>query len=304
MSSKEKTMPENQTLLVTGASGHLGRRVLELLLENQTGQIIATTRTPEKLADFAARGVVVRKADFEDTASLVEAFKGANRLLLISTDVIDAEGRRLRQHTNAVKAAEQAGVSHVVYTSLINPEPGTPVAIAPDHYGTEQALTQSKLGFTSLRNNIYMEMLPSTLQRALASGVLASATGDGKAAYVTREDCARAAAAALASTFDERRTLDITGPEAHSYSELAAIASEITGRAVNFVPLTLEVLIGHMVAAGLPRPMAEAYASFDAGIAQGKMNVVSSAVEDLTGRKPTSVREFLISQREALVPVG
>src|SRR5262249_19713219 len=138
------------TLLVTGASGHLGRRVLELLLEAGAGQIIAATRTPEKLADFAQRGVVVRHADFDDPASLAEAFKGAERLLLISTDAIGTPGLRIQQHTNAIKAAEEAGVSHVVYTSLINPEPGTPIAIAPDHYGTEQALAQSKLGFTVL----------------------------------------------------------------------------------------------------------------------------------------------------------
>jgi NAD(P)H dehydrogenase (quinone) len=140
LSSKEGIM---STLLVTGASGHLGRRVLELLLETQTGQIIATTRTPEKLADFAQRGVIVRQADFDDPASLVTAFTGADRLLLISTDVIGVPGLRIQQHTNAVKAAEEAEVSHVVYTSLINPEPGTPIAIAPDHYETELALAQS-----------------------------------------------------------------------------------------------------------------------------------------------------------------
>ncbi len=297
-------MSNQPTLLVTGASGHLGQRVLELLLEANAGQIIATTRTPEKLADFAKRGVIVRQADFDDLNGLVEAFKGADRLLLISTDVIGVPGLRIQQHANAVKAAEQAGVSHVVYTSLINTEPGTPVAIAPDHYHTEQALAQSQLGWTVLRNNIYSEMLISTAARAVATGTLASATGDGKAAHVTREDCARAAAAALAAPFTGRRTLDITGPAAHSYAELAQIISQVSGRQVNFVPLTLKTLIGGMEQAGLPRPLAEAYASFDDGVAQGKMNVVSSAVEELTGRAPTSVADFLASQREAVLSAG
>src|SRR5512138_3822821 len=107
-------MSNKPTLLVTGASGKLGRRVLELLLEADAGTIIAATRTPDKLADFAARGVTVRQADFDDPASLKAAFAGVDRLLLISTDLIDFEGRRLRQHQNAVNAADEAGVKHLV----------------------------------------------------------------------------------------------------------------------------------------------------------------------------------------------
>jgi len=297
-------MSTQPTLLVTGASGHLGRRVLELLLETYTGSIIAATRHPEQLADFAARGVQVRKSDFEDTATLAESFKGADRLLLISTDAMDRPGRRLQQHINAVKAAEQAGVSHVVYTSLTNPEPGTPVMLAPDHYGTEQALAQSSMGFTVLRNNIYTEMLIGAAKQAAGTGTLASAAGEGRIAHVTREDCARAAAAALAAPFTGRRTLDITGPVAHSYAELAQIMARVTGSSITYVPLTLETLIGGMEQAGLPRPMAEAYASFDAGIAQGMMNVASTAVKDLTGSAPMSVSEFLSANRAAIVNAG
>src|SRR5215471_19170757 len=112
-------MTENRqpTLLVTGASGHMGRRVLELLLESHTGPIVAATRTPDKLAEFSQRGVIVRHADFENAASLATAFAGVDRLLLISTDALDQSGRRLNQHRAAVKAAEEAGVQHIIYTS-------------------------------------------------------------------------------------------------------------------------------------------------------------------------------------------
>ncbi|MCA9906548.1 MAG: SDR family oxidoreductase [Anaerolineae bacterium] len=288
-------------MLVTGASGHLGRRVVELLLEKQAGRIIAATRTPEKLADFAAQGVIVRPADFDDPASLAAAFSGVDRLLLVSTDVLGEPGRRLTQHGNAVTAAEAAGVSHIVYTSIVNPGPDSPVFVAADHRGTEAAIMATGMGWTMLRNNIYAEMLPMTLNRAIQMGSLFSAAGDGKTAYVTREDCARAAAAALAADFAGRRELDITGPEALSQADLAALASEISGRPVNYIRLPLQTLIDNMVSAGLPQPIAESYASFDAGAAQGKFEAVSNAVEELTGHKPMRIADFLAAERAALL---
>lgn len=288
------------TLLVTGASGQLGRRVVELLLEANAGQIIATTRTPEKLADFSARGVIVRKADFDDPASLVEAFKGADRLLLISTDVLDVPGRRLKQHVNAVKAAEQVGVKHIVYTSLINPSADSPVLIAGDHRGTEEALAASKLDWTVLRESVYTDMLPQVVGQAIQTGQLMTAAGQGKIAYITREDCAYAAAGALTDNFNGRRTLDITGPSAISHADLAAIASQITGRTIAYIPLEPAVLVQGMVGAGLPQPIAELLVSFDTAIAQGRFDVVTNAVQQLSGHAPTSVADFLAAH---LTPV-
>jgi NAD(P)H dehydrogenase (quinone) len=286
------------TLLVTGASGHLGRRVVELLIEAQAETIVAATRTPEKLATFSQQGVIVRQADFNDPDSLTKAFSGVDRLLLISTDVLGEPGLRLKQHRAAVKAAEEAGVSHVVYTSLVNPGPESAVLFAPDHYGTERALAESGLNWTVLRNNIYAEVIPPSLARAIEMGQLFSAVADGKIAYVTREDCAQVAAAALASSFNGRQTLDITGPESLSQADLANIAAKISGKQVTYVPLELEVLIQNMVAAGLPRPVAEAYASVDTAAAQGQFDKVSPAFAELTGRKPISVEEFLTGQAD------
>jgi NAD(P)H dehydrogenase (quinone) len=297
------TISENRqpTLLVTGASGHLGRRVLELLLEAQAGTIIAATRTPEKLADFSQRGVIVRHADFESPSSLAEAFAGVDRLLLISTDTIDLAGSRLKQHLTAVKAAEEAGVTHVVYTSLVNPGRDSPVMLAPDHRGTEEALAASNMGYTVLRENIYAEVMLGALPLAIQMGKLFNAIGNGKAAYITREDCARAAAGALASSFDGRRTLDITGPEALSQTDIAAIASEISGREIIYVPLELEVVIQNMEAAGLPRPIAETYASFDTAVKQGRFEAVTNVIEELSGHKPTRMADFLAAHRDVLV---
>ncbi|MEO5728244.1 MAG: NAD(P)H-binding protein, partial [Byssovorax sp.] len=146
---------KNQTLLVTGASGQLGRRVVELLLEAKAGTVVAATRDPAKLADLAARGVLVRKADFDDEGSLAEAFAGVDRLLLISTDSLVRPGHRLAQHQAAVRAAVSAGVGHIVYTSFTNPGVESPITVAPDHRLTEEAIAATKLGFTILRNNLY-----------------------------------------------------------------------------------------------------------------------------------------------------
>ena len=299
MSSNQKS-----SLLITGASGHLGRRVVELLLETHQGTIIAVTRTPEKLADLRERGVIVRPADFDDPASLAQAFQGVDRLLLISTDAVDVPGRRINQHRNAVKAAQQAGVKHVVYTSLMNPGPDSPAFVAPDHRATEEALKESSMGWTILRENIYMEVLLMSVVQAVQMGRLINAIGDGKAAYIAREDIARAAAAALAPSFDGRRTLDITGPEAVSQYEVAATASKLTGREVSYIAVELETLIQNMEASGLPRPVAEGYASFDSAVAQDKFSTSSNTVEELTGRKPISVADFLSAHRNILLPVA
>ncbi len=289
------------TLIVTGAGGHLGRRVIELLLEKPSGaRIVATTRSPEKLADLAARGVEVRAADFDRPEMLAAAFAGGDRLLLISTDVVGQADRRLNQHRNAVAAAQAAGVKHVVYTSLVRPEPGTPITLAPDHHGTEQALAASTLDWTVLRNNVYTESLLGALPRAVASGQLVAAAADGRAAYVTREDCARVAAAALASTNTGRSTLDITGPAAVSQAEIAAIAGELTGKPVAYVPVPAEGLAAGLAQAGLPGFVVDLVVSFDVAIAQGYLDGVSTSVADLTGAPAQSVREFLMENRAAL----
>jgi NAD(P)H dehydrogenase (quinone) len=290
-----------RTLFVTGASGHLGRRVVELLLERGAGKIVAGTRKPEKLADLATRGVVVRHTDFEDAKGLEAALAGVDRVLIISTDAIDRPGRRLKQHQAAVAAAVRAGVKHAVYTSMPNPET-SPVVFAPDHLGTEQALKASGLSWTITRMCWYTDFLIPTLAPAVASGQLIAATGQGGAPYVTREDCAQAAAAALASTDTSNRTWNITGPAVVTYAELAKLASELTSRPVTYVPVEAAERAAQLVAVGTPEPIAKMLVSGQLAVAQGKMGTATSAVKDLTGREPVSVREFLSAHRAALLP--
>ena len=285
-------------LLVAGASGHLGRRVIELLLESGAGPVIATTRTPEKLADLDAGGVDVRKAAFAEPASLAAAFRGAGRMLLVSTN--DLPNRRKEQRA-AVEAAVTAGVKHVVYTSApaARPDPANP--LIDSHFWTEQALAASPVGWTVLRNNIYAEITLMGLPRAVATGQLFTATGNGGRSYVTREDCARAAAAALASDFDGQRIVDVTGPEAVTQDALAALVSEISGRTVVHVPVSAADLIAGMTAAGLPAPIASVLAAFDVDAAEGYHAMVTPVVAALTGRAPTPLRDFLAANRAAFV---
>lgn len=292
----------NATLFVSGASGQLGRRVVELLLEAGESKVIAGSRSVDKLEEFALKGVDLRPADFDNPEQLAESLKGVDRFLIISTDAVGEPGKRLDQHKKAIEAAKKAGVKHVVYTSLARAEEGNPVAIAPDHRGTEEALKASGLGATILRNNLYMDLLLMSVPAAVARGQHFSATRGGKAAYVTREDCARIAAAALADDFEGQRTLEVSGQEAVTQEELAALASDVTGKPVQHIEITSEELVQGMVqGAGMPEPVARLMATFDEGIAQGYHELVTDAVESLTGEKPQSVRDFLAANKAALL---
>jgi NAD(P)H dehydrogenase (quinone) len=294
----------SDTLLVTGASGHLGQRVIAHLLDTlkvPASRIIAVTRKPEGLAALAGRGVTVRRADFEDPASLATAFAGAQRLLLISTDAIDRPGRRLAQHENAIEATAKTGVKHVVYTSMPQPE-GSPLLIAPDHEGTEKALAASPLSWTILRNCWYMENLFLSLPAALASGQWYSAAGNGKVAYIARDDLARAAATALASTDTSKATLTLTGKEAFSAEEVAKMVAAAVGKPLNVVHVPLEGLIQGMVAAtGMPEAMAAVFASFDTNTKAGRVAAVTGDYQKLTGIAPVKFADWLTANKSALL---
>lgn len=279
-------------LLVTGAAGHLGRRVLEILLDVPGERtLIATTRQPAKLADLAARGVDVRAADFDDEAGLAAAFAGAGRALLISTDALDPPGRRAAQHAAAIRALAAIGVQHVVYTSMVDAP--TVGAVAADHRATETALQESPLDFTVLRNNLYAELALAAVPAAIATGELVDARGAGAVAWISRDDCARVAAAMLLEAALGRRLVHVAGPTAVTSAELAALIAELSGKPVVHRAVTVDERVAGLVAVGLPEGAARSYAAFDAAIAAGELARTSTAVERLTGTPARPLRELV-----------
>lgn len=292
-----------QTLLVTGASGKLGRAVVNHLLDTfnvPAERIIATTRTPSNLGDLAARGVTVRQADFDDAASMAKAFKGADRLLVISTDELAIQGKRREQQVAAVTAASKAGVAHLLYTSLPNPEPGSAVLFAPDHYDTEQAIKASGVPYTIFRNGWYDENLFMSAPQILACGHWYSSAGEGRISYCARDDMAAAIAGGLASGASESTTYTLTGPQAYTTAEVAALITEVTGKPIEVIQLSDEALTEGMKAAGLPEPIARVLVSFDTAARAGDLGMVTDAVEKLSGRKPMALKQFLEANKAAL----
>jgi NAD(P)H dehydrogenase (quinone) len=289
--------------VITGASGHLGRRVVELLLDEHgiaPSELILVTRSPDRLSDFAERGAQVRAGDFDEPEGLPAAFAGGERMLLISADQI---GQRIRQHTAAVDAARAAGITHIAYTSFLNTDvDDNPAAIAPEHRATEEAIRTAGLISTFLRNSIYAEVQTGDAAAALATGRLVTNAGEGRAAYVSRDDCAAVAAAVLADpSAHENAIYDVTGPDPLDARALAALYAEIGGKPVE--PLLVDDATftpGLVEHAGMPQPVAEAYATFGAAIRAGLLDVRTDVVERLTGHAPRTPHEVLEQQAAAI----
>ncbi len=287
-------------MLVTGAAGHFGRRVVEILLERNVGHIVATTRDPSKLADLAARGVEVRTVDFDQPETLTSAFAGVDRLLLISADAIQVAGQRISQHKAAIAAAQTAGVKHIVYTSLPAPQPSSDNPVETDHFWTDLAIATSSMSWTFMRHALYADTLPWRLPQALASGKLVGATGNKGRHFVTREDCAHADAGASASSDTTNRIYEVTGPTAVTFDEVVMVVFELTGKPLAHVAVNEDKFRVALAATGAPPVMINIMAGFDVATALGFHGTVTSAVKDLTGRKPTSVRDYLVANKAVL----
>jgi NAD(P)H dehydrogenase (quinone) len=290
------------TLLVTGAAGQLGQSIIRHLIETYKvapADIVAATRSPEKLTALAASGVVTRKADFDDAASLATAFAGVDRLLIISTDALDTPGKRLAQHKAAVDAARTAGVKHILYTSMPNPDKSL-VTFAPDHLGTEEAIKASGIGYTILRDAWYMDNFMMSLPHNLQGGRWYTATAGGKASYISREDCALAIAAALASTATESRIYTLTGSTSYSIRDIATTVAAITGRPLEVVDATDEQLAAGMTGAGLPKFLVDMLVSADANTRAGNFDALSADFTTLTGKQPQTLRSFFEERMAAL----
>lgn len=286
----------NAPILVTGASGNFGRVAVEELLARGATRVVAGTRDPSKLQDLSAKGVEIRKLDFDDAATLPAALAGIERVLIVSTDAI---GRRVAQQQAFVEAAKAAGVKHIVYTSAPAARPNADAGLNPEHFWTEVAIAASGLDFTILRNHMYAENIFMEAAQVIASGQLFGLIGDRGTSYVTRADTARTAAGALLSA--EGKTIeDVTGPAPITNVERAALLSQLTGKKIDVIALTPEQLQQGMVAAGLPEAFANVLVAFQRDAVTGFHGVVTDVVERYSGRKPTTYADFIAANKAAL----
>ena len=288
------------SVIVTGAAGHLGRLVAEQLLERLPPEhVVLVTRRPQALRELGARGADVRYGDFDDPASLPDAFAGGRRMLLISTD---AMGRRVRQHRAAIDAAAAAGVGHVVFTSHVNPVAGN--EIAWEQGETETILHRSGLAWTALRFGSFAELQLPPAATAAMNGRLVTNMGDGRIVPVSRRDCAEAAAITLTTDGHTGKTYEITGPEALSASDLAELYADVSGQSVKVVRLSDGMLIWVLVSIGTPWPDALHITAFGRAVRRGFFDVVDPAFQRLTGRPPVALRDVLIAHRADLLTVA
>lgn len=282
------TNPE--TLVVTGASGQLGRLVLaELRARAPNAKLIGLVRDPAKAADLAAQGVELRVADYNNPASLVAALRGADKLLLISSSEI---GRRLPQHRNVIDAAKAAGVKLVAYTSILRAD-SSPMNLAVEHKATEDYLHASGLPCVLLRNGWYTENYTGSVGAALQHGVVLGAAGEGRIASAARADYAAAAAVVLASPAAAQagKVYELAGDSAYTLSELAAEIARQSGKPVVYKNLPEAEYKTALEGFGLPPAFAGLLAESDAKAAADSLYDDGKALSRLIGRPTTTLAE-------------
>ena len=273
------------SIVVTGASGHLGRLTVESLLERgvPASEITATARAVDRLHDLAERGVTVRAADYTDPASLRAAFHGADRLLLVSSHLVPD---RVAQHRNVIEAAREAGVSLQAYTSIVNA--GTSgILIAADHVATEALIVDSGLPFVLLRNSWYNENYTASIPAYLERGTVIGSAGDGLVSAAARADYAEAAAEVLTGQGHENRVYELGGDPAFTLAQLAAEITRQSGTAVHYTDLSEADHVSALTVAGMPQAFAQIMADADQGIARGDLHTDSGDLTRLLGRPTT-----------------
>lgn len=279
-------------IVVTGATGQLGRLVIAELLERlPAAQIVAAVRNPERAGDLAQRGVQVRHADYDRPETLAAAFKGARRLLLISSSEV---GRRVPQHRVVIEAAAGAGVELLAYTSLLHADT-TPLGLGVEHRATEAQLAAAGVPYTVLRNGWYTENYTAAIPAAIQHGALLGSAGQGRIASAARADYAAAAAAVLSGDGHAGRVYELAGDEAYTLADLAAEISRQSGTAVAYRDLPEADYRAALVAAGLPQSLAALLAESDVGASKGGLFDDGRQLSRLIGR-PTTPLAALVAQ--------
>jgi NAD(P)H dehydrogenase (quinone) len=281
------------SVIVTGATGHLGRLVVERLLDRgvEPAEIVATGRSAERLSDLADRGVRVERLDFDDVPESVDWLARGDVVLLVSGSEV---GQRARQHGAVVDLAVRAGVSRLVYTSAPAAD-DTTLVLAPEHAATERLVRDSGLPFTFLRNGWYTENYLPTFEQARETGVVATSAGDGRVASAPRSDYADAAAVVLSTDGHENAVYELSGDTAWSFAELAETFADALGREVTLQQLSPEEHRELLVSVGLDEGTAGFVVAIDQDIAAGLLEVTTGDLSRLVGRPTVPLEETVRS---------
>lgn len=283
-------------LVITGASGQLGRLVIHELLQTQPAEkLVALVRDPAKARDLGDQGVVVRKADYTDPAALSTALKDATRVLLISSSEV---GQRAVQHQNVIDAAKAAGVELLAYTSILRADV-SPLALAAEHRQTEAALKASGLPCVLLRNGWYTENYTASAKGAIAQGGVAGCAGDGRIAAATRADYAAAAAKVLTSANQAGKVYELAGDSSFTLAELAAEYSRQSGKTLGYQNLSEAEFTALLVKVGLPEGFAAILADSETGASKGGLFDDGKQLSQLIGRPTTPLAEAVKAALDA-----
>ena len=279
-------------ILVTGATGQLGRIVIGSLLDKTSAdQVAALARDESKAADLKAQGVSIRIGDYDDTAALEKAMRGIDKVLLIAGT---NEERRVQQHQNVVDAAKRSGVRCIAYTSRALKDRSTLAnSLMEGHFQTEDYIMQSGLSYTLFRNILYMDVVPLYVgEKGIDTGFSLPA-GQGRVAYALRSDMGEAMANALLNDERSNSIYTLTNTDSYSFNDIAAVLTELSGKTVTYTPIETATFAGHMQERGVPEMMVRRMAGFLTDIKNGQEDWVSPDLEHLLGRKPTSLRDGL-----------
>jgi NAD(P)H dehydrogenase (quinone) len=278
-------------ILVTGATGGLGHETIDCLLKTTpAAEIAALVRDASKATDLVQRGVDVRQADYFDYPALVRAFRGVEKVLLVSAVAFTD---RVQQHRNVIDAAKEAGVKHLFYTSIQRSSDFVLAEVTESDLATEAYLRASGLVYTILHNGYYSEGLAYLIGREVPAAEIRFPAGEGRIALVTRTDLAAATAALLISEGHDNQTYTLTGSQAYSFHDIARELSELAGRPIIYHSSEPAPYIAQQVAAGFPEPVANFFAQWGAATQHGMLAGTTDTVAQLLGHQPTSLREYL-----------
>ena len=287
-------------IVVTGATGQLGRLVIKSLLKRvPANQIVAAARTPSSAADLASLGVEVREADYGKPATLAKAFAGATSLLLISAPTSLTMDTRLPEHKAVIDAAKTAGVQLLAYTSVLRAETST-LLVAPDHLGTERYLAASGIAWVFLRNPSYVENYTASLGSALEQGAIVGSAGDGRNSAATRADLAEAAAVVLTTPGHANKIYELGGDAAFTMAEFAAELSKQTRKTIVYNNLPEKAYQDVLVSVGVPAKLAHLAADSDTKAVSGELYTSSRDLSGLIGHSTTTLAEAIAGALTAL----